>query len=64
MRAALALLALAAVAGVVALNVYLLGRGVERHDPVGSLSPIASGLGPSTTPAPTHRPPPRREPDD
>jgi hypothetical protein len=64
MRAALALLALAAVAAVVALNVLLLGRGVERHDPVGNLSPIAAGLGPSTTPAPAHPSPPRREPDD
>ncbi len=64
MRAALVLLALAAVAAVVALNVLLLGRGVERRDPVGNLSPIASGLGPSTTPAPAHRSPPRGEPDD
>jgi hypothetical protein len=64
MQAALALLALVAVAGVVALNVFLLGRGAERHDPVGNLSPIASGLGPSSTPAPKHLPPPRGEPDD
>jgi hypothetical protein len=65
MRAALVLLALSALAAVVALNVFLLGRGSERHDPVGNLSPIASGLRPAPTPTPAPRPPVvRGEPDD
>jgi hypothetical protein len=64
MRIAAVLLALAALAAVVALNVALLGRGVERHDPVGNLSPIAPGLRPASTAPVAPQPPSRREPDD
>ena len=64
MRAAVALLALCALAAVVALNVFLLGRGVERHDPVGNLSPIGHGLRPAPTPAPAPHAAVRGEPDD
>jgi hypothetical protein len=68
MRVAAVLVALGALAAIVALNVFLLGRSVERHDPVGKLSPIAAGLGPiagtsGTTTVVVH-PPPAREPDD
>jgi len=68
MRVAAVLLALGALAAIVALNVFLLGRSVERHDPVGKLSPIAPGLGPiagtsKTTTVVVH-PPASREPDD
>lgn len=64
MRVAAVFLALAALAAVVVLNVVLLGRSVERHDPVGSLSPIAPGLRPATTAPVVPQPPARHEPDD
>jgi len=68
MRIAAALLALGALAAIVAVNAFLLGRSVERHDPVGKLSPIAPGLGPIAGPSGTTtvvvHPPAAREPDD
>jgi hypothetical protein len=39
-----------AVAAVMAVNVLLLGYGIDRNDPVGRLSPVSGGLAPATSP--------------
>lgn len=45
--------AVAALAAVVAVNVALLAYGGDRHDPVGKLSPLATLPSPAPAPAPT-----------